>query len=109
MFECCNKMSVFAIPAEKEAEMMEQKADFDVHLHVLQCQKAVAPAEAEIQRGSPKGNIYIFNNIQFLFPNSQHNAVHLPGKKKNDSEVDLQDSTQMFECKLPALKQNHHQ
>ncbi|XP_055369299.1 LOW QUALITY PROTEIN: protein NLRC3-like [Betta splendens] len=33
--------------AEKEANVMKQKAELDANLHVLQCEKAVAAAEAE--------------------------------------------------------------
>ncbi|XP_070409592.1 uncharacterized protein [Nothobranchius furzeri] len=102
--------------AEKEANAMKQRAELDAHLHVLQCQKAIAAAEAEasayeeaeIQSGEPYGelceevepissvhrtNEYVEQQRELLYPDTQHDPAQPP--KGNDNEVDVQDSTQI--------------
>ncbi|XP_039462343.1 uncharacterized protein LOC116328883 [Oreochromis aureus] len=98
--------------AEKEANAMKQRAELDAHLHVLQCQKAIAEAsayeEAEIQSGELYGelcedaepistvhrtNEYVQQQCELLYPDTQHDPAQLP--KVNDNEVDVQDSTQI--------------
>ncbi|KAL3973607.1 sorting nexin-4 [Sarotherodon galilaeus] len=102
--------------AEKEANAMKQRAGLDAHLHVLQCQKAIAAAEAEasayeeaeIQSGELYGelceevepisavhrtNEYVQQQCELLYSDTQHDPAQLP--KGNDNEVDVQDSTQI--------------
>lgn len=91
--------------AEKEADVMKRKAELDASLHVLQCQKAVAAAEAEasayeeaaIQSGelrqehhveadvlsrSQRTSEYVQQQCEFL--SNKGSSHHLPWKKEEN-------------------------
>lgn len=97
---------------EKEANMMKQRAELDVHLHVLQDRKAIAEASAYGKTKSQSGelhkelcvdtepigtvqrtNEYGQQQCELLFLDIQHNAVQPP--ERNANVVDVQDSTQI--------------
>lgn len=102
--------------AELEASTLKQKADLDASLHLLNCQKAAATAEAEaiayeeaeIQSGefsrpqyaefepvsaAQRTSEYVQEQSELLFPNTHHDAVETP--EKNENENDVKDSTQI--------------
>ncbi|XP_041841982.1 uncharacterized protein LOC121640335 [Melanotaenia boesemani] len=111
--------------AELEASMLKQKADLDASLHLLQCQKAAAAAEAEavayeeaeLQSGefsrpqsvefelsaAQRTSEYVQQQSELLFPDIQDDA---PDPERNDNEVDVQDSTRITKPVAASIQTN---
>ncbi|XP_035984492.1 uncharacterized protein LOC118558128 [Fundulus heteroclitus] len=102
--------------AKKEASMMKQKAELDAHLHILQCEKAIAAAEAEATAyeetenesgelhkelcvdAEPFSNVqrtseYVKQQCDLFFPDNQHKAV--PPPDRNVAAICMRDIAQV--------------